>query len=124
MSYAANAYRKTSQIALTPRAAEAAVLMKAAGKLQPFSRPDVGSSPALNEALVFNQRVWTVIAAAVADPANALPDEIKGNVTNIAVFVFRTIVDAMIEPTARKLDTLVSLNQTIAAGLQSGPGTP
>ncbi len=34
MSYAANAYARTSQVALTPREAEAAILIKAAVSLQ------------------------------------------------------------------------------------------
>ena len=122
MFQAANAYAKVSRSALTPREAEAAVLIKAAGRLQSFRAQEVSSSAALNEALMFNQRVWTVLASAVADPANPLPDEIRSGVTRLAVFVFRTILDAMIEPTARKLDTLVSLNHQLAAGLQGDPG--
>lgn len=121
MTYAANAYAKASQAALTPREAEAAVLLKAARRLQPFCQGDVAASPALNEALVFNQRVWTVLASAVADPSAPLPDEMRGNVTRIALFVFRTSLDAMIAPTARKLDALVSLNHNLAAGLQGSP---
>lgn len=122
MMHAANAYAKTSRSALSPREAEAAVLMKAAGKLQALNGATLASSSALNEALVFNQRVWTLLASAVADPANPLPDDIRRNVTGIAVFVFRTILDAMIEPTARKLDALISLNHQLAAGLQGNPG--
>lgn len=123
MMHAANAYAKTSRSVLTPREAEAAVLMKAAGKLQAFQGESISSSMALNEALVFNQRVWTVLASAVSDPTNPLPDDLRRNVTGIAVFVFRTILDAMIEPTARKIESLISLNHQLAAGLQGNPGT-
>ncbi len=122
MMNAASAYARASQAALSPREAEAAVLIKAAGRIQAFRNGEVTSSAGLNEALVFNQRVWTVLASAVADPANPLPDDIRENVTKIALFVFRTIVDAMIEPTAKKLDALVSLNHHLAAGLQGNPG--
>ena len=123
MSYAANAYARTSQSALSPREAEAAVLLKAARRLQAVRGDAVTKSAALNDALMFNQRVWTILASAVADPANPLPEDIRRNVTHIAVFVFRTVLDAMIEPTARKLDALVSLNHQLAAGLQGNPGT-
>ncbi|MBB3904543.1 flagellar protein FlaF [Methylobacterium brachythecii] len=106
---------------MTPREAEAAVLLKAAGRLQAFTTGEVTGSTELNEALMFNQRVWTILAGAVADPANPLPDDIRQNVTNIAIFVFRTIIDAMIEPAAHKLEALVSLNNHLAAGLQGSP---
>ncbi|GJE53567.1 flagellar biosynthesis regulator FlaF [Methylobacterium sp. WL9] len=121
MMQGANAYARVARSALTPREAEAAVLLKAAGRLQAFSGQDLSSSAGLNEALMFNQKVWAILAGAVADPANPLPDEIRQNVTNIAVFVFRTIIDAMIEPSARKLDALISLNHHLAAGLQGSP---
>lgn len=119
---ATNAYARASRSALSPREAEAAVLLKAAGRLQAFRGTEITSTAALNEALVFNQRVWTVLASAVADPANPLPDEIRQNVTGIALFVFRTIIETMIEPTARKIETLVTMNHQLAAGLQGDPG--
>ncbi|GJE28824.1 flagellar biosynthesis regulator FlaF [Methylobacterium organophilum] len=122
MSYAANAYAKVSRSALSPREAEAAVLLKAAGRLQALQGNVEPGSVALNEALIFNQKVWTVLASAVADPANPLPDDLRQNVSNLAVYVFRTIIDAMIEPSARKLETLVTLNHHLAAGLQGDPG--
>jgi flagellar protein FlaF len=121
MMQGANAYAKVARSALSPREAEAAVLLKAAGRLQAFSGQDLANSTGLNEALVFNQKVWTILAGAVADPANPLPDEIRQNVTNIALYVFRTIIDAMIAPSAAKLEALISLNHHLAAGLQGSP---
>lgn len=122
MMNAASAYAKVSQAALSPREAEAAVLIKAARRIQAFRSEDVTSSIGLNEALMFNQRVWTILSSAVADPANPLPDDLRRNVTGIAVFVFRTIIDAMVAPSAKKLDALISLNHQLAAGLQGNPG--
>ena len=122
MMNAASAYAKVSQAALSPREAEAAVLIKAARRIQAFRSEDVTSSIGLNEALMFNQRVWTILSSAVADSANPLPDDLRRNVTGIAVFVFRTIIDAMVAPSAKKLDALISLNHQLAAGLQGNPG--
>lgn len=122
MMQGANAYAKAARAAMTSREAEAAVLVKAASRLQAFSGQNLESSRALNEALIFNQKVWTILASAVADPANPLPDDIRQNVTRIAMFVFRTIIDTMIEPSAKKLEALVSLNHHLAAGLQGDPG--
>lgn len=122
MSYAANAYARTANVAPTPREAEAALLIKAAAKMQAFRTDDVSASSALTDALVFNQRVWTVLATAIADPNNPLPTEIRRNVGSIAVYVLRTVIEAMLVPTAAKLDSLIMLNHQLAAGLQGSPG--
>jgi len=122
MSYGASAYAKVSRSALSPREAEAAVLIKAAGKLNALRDGTFDSPAALNEALMFNQRVWTLLAGAVADPANPLPDDLRRSVTELAVFVFRSIIDTMITPTSKKIEMLVSLNHHLAAGLQGDPG--
>ncbi|MEE7456357.1 flagellar protein FlaF [Methylorubrum populi] len=121
MQYAANAYVRVSQVALTPREAEAAVLRKAAGRLQALGA-DVATGPALNEALTFNQRVWTILASAATEPSSPLPLEVRTGMAQLSAFVFRTILDAMIEPTPQKIASLVSLNNHIAAGLQGDPG--
>ncbi|HEV2542695.1 MAG TPA: flagellar biosynthesis regulator FlaF [Methylobacterium sp.] len=123
MQYAANAYAKVARVALSPREAEAAVLLKAAGRLQALG-PKVEMGAALNEALTFNQRVWTILASAATEPSSPLPVEVRNGMAQLSTYVFHTIVDAMIEPTAEKIESLVSLNNHIAAGLQgdAGPG--
>ena len=120
--HAANAYTKVSRTALSPREAEAAVLIKASSRLQSLREEAVAGSAALNEALAFNQKVWTVLSSGVNEPANAVPEEIRAGVNRLAIFVFRTILDTMVEPSARKLDTLVALNNHLAAGLRGDPG--
>jgi flagellar protein FlaF len=123
MQYAANAYAKVARVALSPREAEAAVLLKAAGRLQALGS-QVEMGPALNEALTFNQRVWTILASAATEPSSPLPVEVRNGMAQLSAYVFHTIVDTMIEPTPEKIESLVSLNNHIAAGLQgdAGPG--
>lgn len=121
MHYGANAYAKVSRVALPPREAEAAVLLKAANRLQALGS-GAAPGPALNEALVFNQKVWTVLASAATDPANPLPHDVRNGVAQLSVYVFKTILDTMIDPTQQKIESLVSLNNHIAAGLQGDPG--
>ena len=122
MQHAANAYTKVARTALSPREAEAAVLLKASTRLQSLREEAVPGSRALNEALAFNQKVWTVLSSGVNEPANAVPEEIRTGVNRLAIFVFRTILDTMVDPSARKLDTLVALNNHLAAGLRGDPG--
>ncbi|GJD78620.1 MULTISPECIES: flagellar biosynthesis regulator FlaF [Methylobacterium] len=118
MSYAANAYARTAQVALSPREAEAAVLMKAARQLQ-AARDDWDNHAAgLNAVLTFNQKVWTILATAATDPASPLPPDLQQDVANLAAFVFRRILDTMVDPSREKLDALITINQNLAAGLQ------
>ncbi len=123
MQYAANAYAKASRAVLSSREAEAAVLLKAAGRLQALGT-DVAMGPALNEALTFNQRVWTILASAATEPNSPLPIEVRTGMAQLSTYVFHTILDTMIEPSPQKIASLVTLNNHIAAGLQgdAGPG--
>ena len=119
MSYGANAYARVSQTALSPREAEAAVLLKAATRLQMIQTDWENQSGSLNEALTFNQKVWTLIAGAATDPESPLPIEIKTNIAQLATFVFKRTIDTMIEPQAEKLSALINVNHQIAAGLRA-----
>ncbi|WP_336486649.1 flagellar biosynthesis regulator FlaF [Methylobacterium nigriterrae] len=117
MSYGASAYARVSQVAMSPREAEAAVLIKAARQLQSVRDDWANQAPALNQALVFNQKVWTILASAATEADNPLPPDVKQNLANLAVFVFRRIIDTMAEPKADKLSALISINHNLAAGL-------
>ncbi|MGH1569701.1 flagellar biosynthesis regulator FlaF [Methylobacterium sp. P31] len=124
MNYAVNAYAKTSRNApMTPREAEAAVLIKAAQQLIGASRALAsGDTNRLNEALSFNQRVWALLASEATADENPLPADVKQGVGRLGVYVLRSCLDTMIAPTAEKIATLVSINNEVAAGLQGNPG--
>lgn len=117
MSYAANAYAKTSQSVMTPREAESAVLTKAAQRLQMIRDNWDLQAADLMPALNFNQKVWAILSTAATDPANPLPQDVKQGIAKLAVFVFGRMVETMVEPEAAKLTALISINQNIAAGL-------
>ncbi|MGT2481048.1 flagellar biosynthesis regulator FlaF [Methylobacterium oryzae CBMB20] len=123
MNNAVNAYARTAHSALTPREAESALLLKAAQRLIGASQGlTAGETKPLNEALSYNQRVWTLLSAEATADENPLPADVKQGVGRLGVFVLRTCVDAMIAPTPEKIATLVSINNHIAAGLQGNPG--
>jgi flagellar protein FlaF len=123
MTYAANAYARAAHSVLSPREAESAVLLKAAQQLISASHGLANGQPApLNEAILFNQRVWTLLVTEATAVENPLPAEIKKGIGSLGVFVLRSCIDVMIEPTAEKIAALVSINNEIAAGLQGNPG--
>lgn len=119
MSYGALAYAKVSHTAMTPREAEAAVLTKAASRLQAIQGDWANLSGGLNEALNFNQKVWTILAGAATAPESPLPQDIKDNIARLSAFVFRRMIDTLVEPTAEKLSALISINHQLAAGLRT-----
>lgn len=118
MSYGANAYARVAQSALSPREAEAAVLIKAAGRLQAIQADWTNQAPALNEALNFNQKVWTILAGAATAPESPLPVAIKTSIAELSAFVFKRMIDTTIEPKAEKLSALININHQLAAGLR------
>ncbi|WP_342107133.1 flagellar biosynthesis regulator FlaF [Methylobacterium sp. SI9] len=123
MNTAANAYARTAHSALTPREAESQLLLKAAQRLigasQALAAGEIGR---LNEALSYNQRVWTLLSSEATADQNPLPVDVKQGVGRLGAFVLTSCLDTMIAPTAEKIATLVSINNHVAAGLQGNPG--
>lgn len=123
MNTAANAYARTAHSALTPREAESQLLLKAAQRLIGASQAlESGENARLNEALSYNQRVWTLLSSEATADENPLPVDVKQGVGRLGAFVLRSCVDTMIAPTPEKIATLVSINNHVAAGLQGNPG--
>ena len=119
MSFAANAYARTAQSVLSPREAEAAVLIKAARQLEAVRDNWNEAGGTLNKALNFNQKVWTILATGATAPENPLPASVKDDIARLSMFVFRRIVDTLVEPKAENLTALININQQVAAGLRT-----
>ena len=118
MQNVANAYAAVAQTGLSGRELEASVLIKAAARLQAVMDGWDERQKELDEALTYNRRVWTVLASAVTDPSNPLPDPVKRDLAGLAAFIFKRTVDVLVEPRPDKLTSLISINRNIAAGLR------
>ena len=110
-----------AQATQSPRELEAAVLLKAASRLQAVRDDWQGRRSDLDEALTFNRKLWTILVTSVTDADNPLPVAIKNNIANLAIFVFERTITVMTEPGPEKLSALVTINREIAAGLRSQP---
>ncbi len=121
MQQAASAYARVAQATQSPRELEASVLMKAATRLQMIRDDWNGRRAELDEALTFNRKLWTILVASATDADNPLPQAIKNNIANLAMFVFERTITLMLEPGPEKLAALVSINREIAAGLRAKP---
>lgn len=119
MHKATTTYAKVAQETLTGRELEAHVLLKSAARLQNIQENWDQSQNQLDAALANNRRLWTVLVSAVTDPANPLPNEIKNNIANLALFIFTRTVDLTADPKKERIDVLININRQIAAGLRT-----
>ncbi|KJC62557.1 flagellar biosynthesis regulatory protein FlaF [Bradyrhizobium sp. LTSPM299] len=121
MSNAAQAYARTSATTASPREIEAQVLLKAARQLQDVQTNWTGPGKELDNALLFNRRLWSIFISAAEGDDNPQPLEIRQNIANIGVFVMKQTIDMQINPDPAKLKSLIDINCNLAAGL-SGRG--
>lgn len=114
------AYSRAQCATLTDRELEAAVLMKAAALLRHAQTQwaTTERDSLLDEALRFNQRIWTFFQVSLMEEENRLPAEIKAQVLSLSAFVDRRIFEMMAFPEADKLSVLIAINTNIAAGLK------
>lgn len=119
-----DAYRSVEKATLSQRDLEATVLSKAALQLQTvrdnWTREDLDAQ--LEDALNYNQRVWSFFQAELSVEENPLPDEIKRNLLALSLFVDRRSFDVLAYPAPEKLDILININNNVAAGLRGDAG--
>ena len=121
MSSAAQAYARTSQTTSSPREIEAQALLKAARQLQEVQSNWAGPTKALDTALLFNRRLWSIFMSAAQADENPQPVEVRQKIANIGVFVMKQTVEMQVNPDPAKLKSLIEINCNLAAGL-SGRG--
>lgn len=127
MHHGAQAYASTAKVTATasPRDLEASLLLKAAARLQTVKDNWTPAGPAsakdMDEALNYNRKLWTVLSTSATHRDNPLPQAVKNNVANLAVFIFQRTFEIETQPVPEKFAILVSINRNLAAGL-SGRG--
>jgi flagellar biosynthesis repressor protein FlbT len=116
---AASAYAKTAKETASPRELEATLLLKAAAKLQAVQKVWKDRKPAdLDDALLYNRRLWTVFLDAVTQDDNKLPVEVRRNITQLGMHVMGQTFSMMTKPAPDHLKSLININRGIAAGLR------
>ncbi len=118
-------YKKTERFTAPPRRNEARVLTQAAMKLKQCQENWEAEDRAetLNEALKYNQKLWSVLQADLVTEANPLPKELRVNLLKLGAFIDKQTVRIMISPTPDKLTPIININLSLAAGLQGKTGT-
>ena len=87
MSIGAQAYARTAQTTATPRDIEAQALLKAARKLQDVVENWDHTDAGLDEALLFNRKLWSIFVGDAINDQNPESIEIRQNIANIGIFV-------------------------------------
>ena len=121
MQQAASAYSKAAQATQSPRELEAAILLKAAARLQAIRDDWDGRRRELFDALTYNRKLWTVLVTSATEEGNPLPAPIKQNVANLGIFIFNHTLAVMTQPAPERLGILITINREVAAGLRSQP---
>ncbi len=120
---AAAAYGRTTQATVQPRDLEAHLLMKSAAQLQTIHDNWEDLQDTLDDALLYNRRLWGVFLDAVTAEDSPLPKPIAQNVANLGFFIFNHTLKIQLNPEREKLRSLISINKEIAAGLRTAPIT-
>lgn len=114
---AAQAYGSVAKQIASPRQLEAQLLLKAAARLQAIQDDWDQSRPSLDQALLYNRKLWAVLVSSVTDPAHQLPAVIRQNVANLGLFVFKQTAFLSAQPRPEPLKSLILINRELAAGL-------
>ena len=101
------------------REMDAAALSQAAYVLDQ-ARQSLGDVGACEKALTYNQLLWSIIQADIADGKNTLPDELKANLMSLSIHVDKQTTKALTNPTEKIFDSLIKINLNIAEGLMEG----
>jgi flagellar protein FlaF len=117
---ALNAYKSVEKATVSGRETEARVLTEAALKLRACQRQwnEQSRKIQLDEALQYNQRVWTILQTELAKEDNPLPKHIRLDLLRLSHFIDKRIFDVMGAPAPEKLDIIIKINENIAAGLR------
>lgn len=118
---AINTYKTVAKTTtVSGRETEARVLTEGANKLrqcqqqwQEATRPNL-----LDEALRYNQRIWTIFQSELIKEGNPLPQAVKLDIFRLSRFVDKRIFEVMGSPAPEKLDILIKINENLAEGLR------
>ena len=96
---------------------ESRALINTASKLNYIKEHWDDRKSELSEALDKNRRLWTIIASAMQDEDCPQPPEIRQNILNLSVFIFKRTMDIISDPKPESLNILIDINMNLAKGL-------
>ena len=126
LNNAVNAYKLVEKEFSSGRETEARVLTQGALKLiecqKNWDAPD--NKRRLDEALKYNQKIWSIFQVEVSKPENPLPAKLKNDIFQLSRYIDKKIFKAMAFPAPEHLDMIIKINKNIAAGLRGSASGP
>src|SRR5215469_10554293 len=116
------AYQQAARRSETPRDAEYrlfAQVTRALIEVKERPREEFG---AWMDALDWNRRLWSALAADCASPGNALPDDARARIISLSLWVGRYTSQVMRRE--EEIDALIDVNRMMMQGLSSRPDAP
>lgn len=117
-------YRSVQKATMSDREIEASVLTKAASKLKycqdNWDADDRDAT--LDEALKFNQLMWSIFQGELSKPDNPMPKKLREDILSLSAFIDKRIFEVMAYPVPEKLAIIININLNLAAGLRNSPG--
>jgi len=114
-------YESGAKSAPSGRELEAAALYKAARQLEACRRdwdaPDHAQQ--LDNALRYNQRLWTFFQGEIAADDCALPRDLRRNLLMLSAFIDRRTFEVIATPSPDGLQALIEIDRHVAAGLST-----
>jgi flagellar protein FlaF len=122
MQNAAQAYSSIAKKTGNPRELEADLLLEAAARLQAVRDGWDSRRSELDAALVNNRRLWSIFVTSATSTDNPLPANVRQNIANLGLFVFKQTMTVLIDPKPDNLVSLININRELAAGLRTRAG--
>jgi flagellar protein FlaF len=118
------AYEQQSKQFMSPRELEASVLTKAGLKLkqcqEKWNTPE--RNALLDEAIRYNQKVWSFFQSELSMPDNPLPQKLREDILNLSLFIDKRLFEVLAFPNdPERLTIVIDINFNIAAGLRTKP---
>ncbi len=118
MQHVAQAYKNVAKETASTRELEASLLLKSAAQFQAICDGWERRKIELNDALLFNRKLWTFFIDSMMREDNPLPVDIRQNVTHLGMFVINRTLRLTSNPQPEGLGTLININRRIASGLR------
>ena len=109
------AYQKATQRSESPRDAEYRLFGQVTRALMEAAVVDPSDLKTRMEALDWNRRIWSALAADCAVPENALPNALRAQIISISIWVNRHTSAVM--RSQESIEPLVEVNKAIMQGL-------
>lgn len=121
------AYEQQSKESMSQRELEASVLTRAGLMLKQcqenWDAPD--RDQLLEDAVKYNQRVWSFFQSELSMPDNPLPKQLREDILNLSLFVDKRLFEVLaFSDNPRKLDIVIDIDFNLAAGLRTTAPVP